>query len=236
MLRLENVHVSYGAIRALRGVSLAVEEGEIVTLIGANGAGKTTTLATISGLLRPTEGAITLGGNSLVGLPPHEIVRRGLCHVPEGRRLFAELTVEDNLALGAYLRRDKAGVRQAREHVLQLFPVLAARSRQLAGTLSGGEQQMLALGRALMMRPKLLLLDEPSLGLAPALVQQVLATVQQINSEGTTVLLVEQNAHLALAIARRGYVMETGTIRTSDTAAALLVNEAVRQAYLGESV
>jgi len=236
MLRLENVHVSYGAIRALRGVSLAVEEGEIVTLIGANGAGKTTTLATISGLLRPTEGAITLGGNSLVGLPPHEIVRRGLCHVPEGRRLFAELTVEDNLALGAYLRRDKAGVRQAREHVLQLFPVLAARSRQLAGTLSGGEQQMLALGRALMMRPKLLLLDEPSLGLAPALVQQVLATVQQINSEGTTVLLVEQNAHLALAIARRGYVMETGTIRTSDTAAALLANEAVRQAYLGESV
>jgi len=236
MLRLENVHVSYGAIRALRGVSLAVDPGEIVTLIGANGAGKTTTLCTISGLLRPTEGAITFEGNSLVGLPPHEIVRRGLCHVPEGRRLFAELSVEENLALGAYLRRDKAGVREAREHVLQLFPVLAARQRQLAGTLSGGEQQMLALGRALMTRPKLLLLDEPSLGLAPALVQQVFATIKRINSEGTTVLLVEQNAHLALATAQRGYVMETGTIRLSDTAPALLANETVRQVYLGDTV
>ncbi len=235
MLRLEDVSVSYGSVRALRGVSMEVREGEIVTLIGANGAGKTTTLCTISGLLRPTEGVITFEGEAIGTAPPHEIVRRGISQVPEGRRVFADLTVEENLVLGAYLRRDQAGVQETKEHVWRLFPVLAERSRQLAGTLSGGEQQMLAIGRALMAKPRLLLLDEPSLGLAPTLVQEMFATVQRINAEGMTILLVEQNAHLALATAQRGYVMETGTIRLSNTAGALLANEEVRKAYLGDS-
>ena len=233
LLSLTDVNVYYGAIHALKGVTLNVSEGEIVTLIGANGAGKSTTLRAISGLLRPRGGSIRLGDEELTRLPPEQIVRRGLCQVPEGRRVFANLTVRENLEMGAYLRRDP-GIRADLDQVLSTFPRLKERITQAAGTLSGGEQQMLAMGRALMGRPRILLLDEPSLGLAPFLVQDIFRIIREINSRGTTILLVEQNAHMALGIARRGYVLETGTVVLSDTGQALLHNPQVRHAYLGE--
>ena len=232
LLEISNLDVYYGAIHALKGVSLAVEEGEIVTLIGANGAGKSTTLRTVSGLVRPRAGTIRFGGEEIYRMAPDQIVRRGLCHVPEGRRVFPNLTIRENLEMGAYTRRDR-DVGRDMEHVLETFPRLRERIRQAAGTLSGGEQQMLAIGRALMGRPKVLLLDEPSLGLAPFLVQDIFRIIREINAEGTTILLVEQNAHLALAAAHRGYVLETGSIVLSDTGQALLSNPQVRQAYLG---
>jgi branched-chain amino acid transport system ATP-binding protein len=234
MLRLEDVHVSYGEIPALKGVALEVRQGEIVTLLGNNGAGKTTTLRTISGLLVPTRGRVTLEGKPLGGVPPHAIVRRGIAHVPEGRRIFNRLTVRENLTMGAYTRNDTAVIASDLERVFALFPRLSERITQTAGTLSGGEQQMLAIGRALMARPRLLLLDEPSMGLAPVLVEQIFDTVRDINTQGTTILLVEQNAAMALAVAQRGYVIETGAIVLSGTAAELADNPEVRRAYLGE--
>jgi branched-chain amino acid transport system ATP-binding protein len=234
VLRLDDVHVSYGEIPALKGVALEVRQGEIVALLGNNGAGKTTTLRTISGLLVPTRGALTLEGQPLAGVPPHAIVRRGIAHVPEGRRIFNRLTVRENLTMGAYTRTDTAVVASDLERVLALFPRLDERLTQVAGTLSGGEQQMLAIGRALMARPRLLLLDEPSMGLAPVLVEQIFETVRDINTQGTTILLVEQNAAMALAVAQRGYVIETGVIVLSGSAAELADNPEVRRAYLGE--
>ena len=225
--------VAYGQIRALKGVALAVGRGEIVALLGNNGAGKTTTLKTISGLLRPTSGTITLEGQPLAGVPPHEIVMRGLAHVPEGRRIFNRLTVRENLVMGAYTRRD-AGIAADLDRVFALFPRLGERVAQVAGTLSGGEQQMLAIARALMLGPRLLLLDEPSMGLAPVLVEQIFDTIVDINRQGTTILLVEQNAAMALSIAHRGYVLETGSIALAGTAAELSDNADVRRAYLGE--
>ena len=234
MLELRNIDVYYGAIHALQGVSLEVQAGEIVTLIGANGAGKTTTLKTISGLLRPRHGEIRLEGERLDTLPPHAVVARGVAHSPEGRRIFPDLTVYENLDLGAYLRRDRRRKQETIERVHALFPRLQERRGQAAGTLSGGEQQMLAIGRALMAQPRLLLLDEPSLGLAPNLVQSIFAAIQQINQEGVTVLLVEQNAHMALKVASRGYVIETGRIVMGGSVAALLSTPRVREAYLGE--
>jgi len=234
ILEIENLEVSYGAIKALHGISLNVAAGEIVTLIGANGAGKSTTLRTISGLVRRTKGCIRFEGEDISHLPAGEIVRRGIGHSPEGRRIFANMTVRENLELGAYLRRDRAGIAQDMEHVMTLFPRLRERIAQSAGTLSGGEQQMLAIGRALMGRPKLLLLDEPSLGLAPFLVRDIFSIIKDLNSQGTTVMLVEQNAHMALGIASRGYVIETGEIHLADTAENLLANERVKKAYLGE--
>lgn len=231
-LEVSDLNVYYGAIHALKGVELAVEAGEIVTLIGANGAGKSTTLRTISGLIRPRSGSISLEGSPLTRVPPDQIVRRGLCQVPEGRRIFANLSVAENLQMGAYTRRDRE-IRQDMEQVLETFPRLRERIRQSAGTLSGGEQQMLAIGRALMSRPRVLLLDEPSLGLAPFLVQEIFRIIREINQRGTTVLLVEQNAHMALAVAARGYVMETGRVVLSDTGAALAANPEVQAAYLG---
>jgi len=233
VLRVEDLHVYYGEIHALKGVSLEVHAGEIVALLGPNGAGKTTTLATISGLRTPRRGAITFEGASLVGVPPHAIVLRGIAHVPEGRRIFKRLTVRENLLMGAYPRRDGA-IAADLERVLALFPRLAERLGQVAGTLSGGEQQMLAIGRALMARPRLLLLDEPSMGLAPVLVEQIFETVRDINAQGTTILLVEQNAAMALEVAHRGYVLETGAVVLSGPAAALAENPEVRRAYLGE--
>jgi branched-chain amino acid transport system ATP-binding protein len=233
LLEVAGLDVHYGHIHALRGVSLAVREGEIVTLIGANGAGKTTTLKTISGLLRPSGGAIRYRGEDIARLPPDEIVRRGISQSPEGRKIFANLSVRENLDLGAYIRRDKDGVQRDLARVFALFPRLRERARQAGGTLSGGEQQMLAIGRALMSAPRLLLLDEPSLGLAPLLVEQIFKTIVEINKEGTTVLLVEQNAHMALGIARRGYVLETGRVTLEDEAAALAGNAEVKKAYLG---
>ena len=232
LLEIQNLHVYYGAIHALKGVSLTVEKGEIVTLIGANGAGKSTTLRTISGLIRPREGSIKLEGEELTRCRPDEIVRRGLCHVPEGRRVFGNLTVRENLEMGAYTRRD-GEIKKDLEQVLETFPRLQERITQAAGTLSGGEQQMLAIGRALMGKPRVLLLDEPSLGLAPFLVQEIFRIIREINQAGTTVLLVEQNAHMALAAAKRGYVIETGSVILSDTGAALLENPEVQKAYLG---
>jgi branched-chain amino acid transport system ATP-binding protein len=232
-LEIENLHVYYGAIHALKGVSLSVEPGEIVTLIGANGAGKSTTLRTISGLLRPREGAIRFEGKEITRLRPEEIVRQGLCHVPEGRRVFGNLSVRENLEMGAYTRRDGA-VREDLEMVLTTFPRLRERIGQAAGTLSGGEQQMLAIGRALMGRPRVLLLDEPSLGLAPFMVQEIFRIIREINGRGTTILLVEQNARMALQAARTGYVLETGRVVLSDTGEALLHNPEVRKAYLGQ--
>ena len=232
LLEISGLHVYYGAIHALKGVSLSVEAGEIVTLIGANGAGKSTTLRTISGLIRPREGTVKLDGEELTRCRPDEIVRRGLCHVPEGRRVFGNLTVCENLEMGAFTRRD-ADVKKDFDYVLETFPRLKERLTQAAGTLSGGEQQMLAIGRALMGRPKVLLLDEPSLGLAPFLVQEIFRIIRDINQAGTTVLLVEQNAHMALAAAKRGYVIETGSVILSDTGAALLQNPEVQKAYLG---
>jgi branched-chain amino acid transport system ATP-binding protein len=234
MLRLDDVHVGYGEIPALKGVALEVRSGEIVALLGNNGAGKTTTLRTISGLLVPTRGAMTLDDAPLAGVPPHLIVRRGIAHVPEGRRIFNRLTVRENLMMGAFTRADTASIESDLRRVLELFPRLAERIAQVAGTLSGGEQQMLAIGRALMARPRLLLLDEPSMGLAPVLVEQIFDTVRDINRLGTTILLVEQNAAMALAVAHRGYVIETGTIVLSGTAAELADNPDVRRAYLGE--
>ena len=233
LLRVEGLHVHYGAIHALKGVDLHVEAGEIVTLIGGNGAGKTTTLRTISGLLKPTSGRVLLDGEPIHGFPPHVIVRRGLAHSPEGRGIFANLTVDENLELGAYVRTDKAEIEQDRAWVFQLFPRLLERRAQVAGTLSGGEQQMVAMGRALLARPRLLLLDEPSLGLAPQVVQTIFEIIRKINSRGTTILLVEQNAHMALGVAHRAYVLEVGAIGAHGPAAELAASDAVRKAYLG---
>ena len=233
MLEVDGLVVHYGAVQALKGVSLRADAGEIVTLIGANGAGKTTLLRTLSGLVPVKSGEIRFEGRSLVKVPPHEIVGRGIAQSPEGRLVFANLSVEDNLELGAYRRKDRAAVRTDRDAVYQLFPRLLERRRQSAGTLSGGEQQMLAIGRALMARPRLLLLDEPSLGLAPLLVREIFRTIREINARGVTVLLVEQNAHMALSIAGRGYVLETGSVAVEDAAANLLRNDEVRKAYLG---
>jgi len=232
-LSVENLDVYYGAVHALKGVSLHVEAGEIVTLIGANGAGKTTLLRTISGIVPARSGAVSFEGRVITKLPPHEIVGLGVSQSPEGRMVFANLSVEDNLELGAYRRRDRDGIKQDRDKVFHLFPRLLERKKQLSGTLSGGEQQMLAMGRALMSRPRVLLLDEPSLGIAPLLVRDIFKTIGEINRQGTTVLLVEQNAHMALGIAQRGYVLETGRVVLEDTAAALAANDEVRAAYLG---
>jgi len=244
LLQIDDLHVSYGAIRALRGISFKVDSGAIVTLIGANGAGKTTLLRTISGLLKSKQGQILYwpdghgDGNEprrLSDLAPHDVVRLGIAQVPEGRIIFANLSVKENLQMGAFSRSDKAAIAQDMDYVMSLFPRLAERIRQNAGTLSGGEQQMLAIGRALMSRPKLMLLDEPSLGLSPVLVQTVFSTIRQINANGTTILLVEQNAHMALTTAQSGFVMETGTIALSGPCSELLHSDEVRRTYLGES-
>ena len=232
-LLVESLDVYYGAVHALKGVSLRVEQGEIVTLIGANGAGKTTLLRTISGIVPSRSGHVSFEGKDITKTPPHEIVGLGVSQSPEGRMVFANLSVEDNLELGAYRRRDRDGIKQDRDKVFHLFPRLQERKKQLSGTLSGGEQQMLAMGRALMSRPRLLLLDEPSLGIAPLLVRDIFRTITEINRAGTTVLLVEQNAHMALGIAQRGYVLETGRVVLEDTAAKLAANDEVRAAYLG---
>ena len=235
MLTISNLHIYYGAIRALEGVSLEVKCGEIVTMIGANGAGKSTTIRSISGLVRPREGEILFEGKPIHSLPPHQIVTLGIGQSPEGRRVFANMTVRENLTLGAYTRHRKpVEVKSDMERMFHLFPRLKEREAQSAGTLSGGEQQMLAIGRALMARPRLLLLDEPSLGLAPFLVKSIFQIIQEINREGVTVLLVEQNANQALRIANRGYVLETGSVVLADTASNLLSNDNVRKAYLGE--
>ncbi len=234
MLEVEDLHVYYGEIHALKGVTLSVGNGQIVTLLGSNGAGKTTTLKTVSGLLAPRRGQITLEGEPLIGITPHEIVRRGIAHVPEGRRIFNRLTVLENLEMGAYTRSDGA-VAQDFERVFSIFPRLKERRTQVAGTLSGGEQQMLAIARALMASPRLLLLDEPSMGLAPVLVEQIFETIQDINRQGATILLVEQNAAMALSVAHRGYVLETGAIVLSGSATELQENPEVRRAYLGEA-
>jgi branched-chain amino acid transport system ATP-binding protein len=233
LLELQDVHTYYGNIHALKGVSLTVDEGEIVTLIGGNGAGKSTTLRTISGLLHPRQGSVFFQEENLHVYPAHEIVGKGVSMVPEGRGIFTKLTVEENLDLGAYLRRDRAQVATDREGVYTMFPRLKERRRQVAGTMSGGEQQMLAIARSLMARPRLLLLDEPSMGLAPILVESIFQTCQEINEQGTTILLVEQNAHMALQIAHRGYVLQTGEIVLSDSAEALRQDPMVQKAYLG---
>jgi branched-chain amino acid transport system ATP-binding protein len=233
MLRLDGLDVYYGEIHALRGVALEVREREIVALLGNNGAGKSTTLKTVSGLLRPRRGTISFENDLLSGVAAHDIVARGIAHVPEGRRIFNRLTVRENLTMGAYLRSD-GGVAGDLDRVFDLFPRLKERIGQVAGTLSGGEQQMLAIGRALMANPRLLLLDEPSMGLAPVLVEQIFATIDSINRQGTTILLVEQNAAMALSIAHRGYVLETGAIVLTGSAAELAGNADVRRAYLGE--
>jgi branched-chain amino acid transport system ATP-binding protein len=233
LLELQDVHTYYGAIHALRGISMSVEAGEIVTLIGSNGAGKSTTLRTISGLLRPRQGSISLGDRRLDGLRPHEIVRLGVCQAPEGRRVFARMSVHENLEMGAFARRDAVKIAEDFERVYTLFPRLKERTTQKAGTLSGGEQQMLAIGRALMSDPKLLLLDEPSMGLAPILVEQIFDIIRTINRQGTTVLLVEQNALMALGIATRGYILQTGEIVLTDAAERLAANPEVKRAYLG---
>jgi branched-chain amino acid transport system ATP-binding protein len=234
LLKLDNVRTYYGNIRALKGISIEVNEGEIVCLIGGNGAGKSTTLMTISGVLTPEEGDVVYQGQSIVSLRPDNIVQMGICQVPEGRMIFPLLTVMENLDLGAYLRKDQDGIKADIERVFGLFPILRERTKQAGGTLSGGEQQMLAIGRALMARPKLLLLDEPSLGLAPILVDAIFDIIRQINDQGTTILLVEQNAQLALQFSHRGYVMETGEIALADSSAELLNNDQVKKAYLGE--
>jgi len=233
MLELHEVHAYYGTIHALKGLTLRVEQGEIVTLIGANGAGKSTTIRTITGLLPPRQGQISLEGERIERLPPHRIVQRGVAQAPEGRRIFPLLSVLENLEMGAYTRTDFSRVRADLERVLQLFPRLKERTSQLGGTLSGGEQQMLAIGRALMARPRLLLLDEPSMGLAPTMVEVIFHTIQEINRQGTTILLVEQNALMALEVAHRGYVLQTGRSVLQETASNLLQNEMVRKVYLG---
>ena len=234
MLRLEEVHAHYGAIHALRGVSLEVREGEIVSLIGANVAGKSSTLMAISGILRPGAGRIIFEGEDLANVPSHAIVERGISQVPEGRRIFSKLTVLENLEMGAYTRGDPDRIREDLDRIFSLFPLLGERRSQLGGTLSGGEQQMLAIGRALMVHPRLLLLDEPSLGLAPKLVETIFEVIRQINAQGTTIFLVEQNAHMALSLANRGYVMEVGRVVLEDSAASLMANQDVRKAYLGD--
>ena len=234
MLEVRGLSVSYGGINAVKGIDLDVNDRELVTLIGCNGAGKTTTLKALAGLLRPAAGRIHYEGRDITAQPAHRLVRQGLALVPEGRGVFGRLTAEENLAMGAYSRADRARIEADRERVYGLFPRLAERRRQLAGTLSGGEQQMLAIGRALMSRPRLLLLDEPSMGLAPLMVQKIFETIRAIAAEGVALLLVEQNAKLALEICHRGYVMESGTIALSDSAQALLKNPQVRHAYLGE--
>ncbi|TMB05945.1 MAG: ABC transporter ATP-binding protein [Deltaproteobacteria bacterium] len=234
LLELQALDVHYGAIHALRGISIRVGQGEIVSLIGANGAGKTTTLRAVSGMLRPSAGQIRYQGAFIGGLKPHRLVARGLCHAPEGRGIFPNLTVTENLSLGAFLRRDAEGIAQDLEKGFKLFPILKERATQMAGTLSGGEQQMLAIARALMSRPRLLLLDEPSLGLAPTVVETIFNIIQEINKQGVTILLVEQNAHLALQIANHGYVLETGTVAQTGTGTELLRSPEIRKAYLGE--
>ena len=233
MLKIENLHVSYGGIKALRGISLEVPDGKIVTLIGANGAGKSTTLRTISGLVKADSGSITYNDQELLGKPINKVLEAGIAQAPEGRRVFANLTVLENLKIGAYLRSDKDGIERDLKWVYELFPRLEERKKQAAGTLSGGEQQMLAMGRALMSHPKLLMMDEPSMGLSPILVQEIFSIIQEINKSGTTVLLVEQNAHMALSIANRAYVLETGKIIKEGDADALLSDDDVRRAYLG---
>jgi branched-chain amino acid transport system ATP-binding protein len=233
MLELTDLHVSYGKIAALRGVTLSVAEGEIVTVVGGNGAGKTTTLRTISGIIRPKSGSITFKGTSLIGIQPEHVVARGISHSPEGRMIFGRLTIAENLRLGAYSRRDKAGVRDDLDRMYDMFPVLRERRNQRAGTLSGGEQQMLAIGRSLMSRPQLLLLDEPSLGLAPLLVAQIFEVVVELREQGATILLVEQNANEALRISDRTYVLETGQVTMDGPSASLINDPQLRAAYLG---
>jgi branched-chain amino acid transport system ATP-binding protein len=236
MLEVKNLHTYYGNIHALKGVSLAVDQGEVVTLIGGNGAGKTTLLNTISGLLEPRQGSIWLEGKPVNSVPAHEIVGLGISQCPEGRRVFGRMTVRENLEMGSYIRDDSKGIEEDLRRVHSLFPVLKERTRQVAGTLSGGEQQMLSMGRAMMSRPKLLLLDEPSMGLAPMLVETIFDIIRDINEQGTTVLLVEQNAAMALSVADRAYVLETGTIALEGTAEALLANPRVKEIYLGETM
>lgn len=233
MLKVDNIDVYYGAINAIKGISIEVPKGEIVTLVGSNGAGKSTTLRTISGLMKPKNGTILFEDKNIVGVPAHKIVGMGLCQVPEGRHVFANMSVMENLELGAYLRNDKDGIARDLEDVFKKFPRLLERKDQISGTLSGGEQQMLAMGRALMSRPRLLLLDEPSMGLAPLLVKEIFNIIKEINESGTTVLLVEQNANMALSIADKAYVLETGRIALAGTAQELASSEAVRKAYLG---
>jgi branched-chain amino acid transport system ATP-binding protein len=233
MLEIKDLNVYYGVIHALKGISLTVNEGEIVTLIGANGAGKTTTLRTISGLIKPSKGSIILEGKDITGMPATRRVETGISQVPEGRRIFPEMSVLENLELGAFLRKDKGGIKSDIEKVYGRFPILGDRKKQTAGTLSGGEQQMLAMGRALMSRPRILLLDEPSMGLAPLLVREIFEIIQDINSTGTTILLVEQNAHMALSIADRGYVLETGSIVLSGTGEELAASTEIQKSYLG---
>ena len=235
MLEVENVHAYYGKIHALKDISLNVDKGEIVTLIGANGAGKSTTLKTISGLLRTRQGSVRLEGEDLTTMLPHHIVTKGVIQVPEGRRIFGQLTVKENLDMGAFTCRDSQLIKTNLDKVFNLFPRLKERRRQVAGTLSGGEQQMLAMGRALMATPQLLLLDEPSMGLAPVLVDSIFDTIRQLHADGTTILLVEQNARMALQVASRGYVIQTGEVVLSDTAENLQKNEMVRKAYMGEN-
>jgi branched-chain amino acid transport system ATP-binding protein len=234
ILDVDDIHTYYGSIHALKGISINVREGEIVTLIGANGAGKSTTLRSINGLNRPRQGTITFQGRNITSVPPHQIVAMGVAQSPEGRKLFSRMSVLENLEMGAFQRTDRAGIREDLERVYTLFPRLAERKTQKAGTLSGGEQQMVAMGRALMARPKLLMLDEPSMGLAPIFVEKIFEIVVEINQQGTPILLVEQNALMALDVANRGYVMETGNIAIADDAKALAKNEQVRKAYLGE--
>ncbi|MFF0741659.1 ABC transporter ATP-binding protein [Streptomyces sp. NPDC004111] len=234
LLEVEDLRVSYGRIEAVKGISFRVEEGQVVTLIGTNGAGKTTTLRTLSGLLRPTGGRIVFDGKPLTAIPAHKIVSLGLAHSPEGRHIFPRLTITENLQLGAFLRSDKEGIAKDVRRAYDLFPILGERRKQAAGTLSGGEQQMLAMGRALMSRPKLLMLDEPSMGLSPIMMQKIMETIAELRAAGTTILLVEQNAQAALSLADHGHVMETGKVVLSGTGERLLHDESVRKAYLGE--
>jgi len=234
LLSVKDLHTSYGKIRAIKGISFDVADGEIVTLIGANGAGKSTTLRTISGLETPHQGSITFDGQDITGMKPHDVTKKSLIQVPEGRRVFPQMTVAENLDMGAFLRNDKDGIKEDYEKVLDFFPRLKERRSQKAGTLSGGEQQMLAMGRALMAKPRLLTLDEPSMGLAPVIIEIIFEIILKLNEEGITILLIEQNANLALGISDRGYVMETGLIKLTGTGDELLANEEVRKAYLGE--
>ncbi|WP_225848316.1 ABC transporter ATP-binding protein [Streptomyces sp. HPF1205] len=234
LLEVEDLRVAYGKIEAVKGISFSVQAGEVVTLIGTNGAGKTTTLRTLSGLLKPLGGRIVFDGRPLTRLPAHKIVALGLAHSPEGRHIFPRLSIEENLLLGAYLRKDSAGITKDVQRAYDLFPILGERRKQAAGTLSGGEQQMLAMGRALMSQPKLLMLDEPSMGLSPIMMQKIMATIVELKSQGTTILLVEQNAQAALSLADQAHVMEVGTIKLSGTGRDLLHDEGVRKTYLGE--